>query len=238
MKAVLIEEGHKHILQRFCLTLPQFQKAYRELTLQPPTDHWQTGIIERPHKPAIRLNYCLAYVGDDSWITFFKDLSSQTVPVMIDRERIFALLVETSPKYNPKYYYLYIPSLPVSPTRESIKQDLLITMGCRAGCMDCDKQISLPVGVMGEYTLSDFVSAMVYAYMTTELEAEFGFDDYIENLLMVKFPFSDTESTMDNNKHLHHKHVSKKHVFKKFISIWNRYRKSYRQKSKSPSCDS
>lgn len=65
-----------------------------------------------------------------------------------------------------------------------IRENLLVTMGVRAGVMDVRGYIDLPTGVEGEAELAAFVSESVTNYMKTD---DVCFDEYIETVLTQQY---------------------------------------------------
>lgn len=70
-----------------------------------------------------------------------------------------------------------------------IRENLLITMACRAAYMDCNGVIVLPSGSVGEDMLAEFISEMVdkYIAMTRDDGLDIIFDEYIETSLINAF---------------------------------------------------
>lgn len=66
-----------------------------------------------------------------------------------------------------------------------IRENMLVTMGVRAGCMEALGHIVLPDGSNGEDAVARFVSETVTNYTNTE--ADIGFDEYIEAALTEKY---------------------------------------------------
>lgn len=63
--------------------------------------------------------------------------------------------------------------------------NLLVTAGCRAGCMNAAGMIELPSGVDGEDELAKFCVKAVSEWMDSRDES---FDLYIEQALAEEFP--------------------------------------------------
>ena len=67
----------------------------------------------------------------------------------------------------------------------SIRENMLVTMGARAGSMECLGYISLPAGSAGEDQLAAFACETVTGYL--ESDGDVGFDEYIEVALTEKY---------------------------------------------------
>lgn len=67
----------------------------------------------------------------------------------------------------------------------STRDNLLVTMGARAGGMERIGCIKLPDGVIGEYELAKFVVNKVDNYIENEIDE--SFDCYIEEALMKEY---------------------------------------------------
>lgn len=66
-----------------------------------------------------------------------------------------------------------------------IRDIMLVTMGCRAGTMECSGIINLPSGVEGEDELAAFVCQQVDAFLNKEQDE--SFDCFIEDALARKY---------------------------------------------------
>lgn len=75
-----------------------------------------------------------------------------------------------------------------------IRENLLITMGVRAGCMDVHGYITLPEGSTGEDAVATFVSETVTSYLQNK--EDINFDEYIETALVKKYGKGDCELCM------------------------------------------
>lgn len=69
----------------------------------------------------------------------------------------------------------------------SIRDNMLVTFGCRAGVMDALGHISLPDGCAGEDELAKVGAETVDAYIREEPDFT-SFDEYIEVALVRAFP--------------------------------------------------
>ena len=67
----------------------------------------------------------------------------------------------------------------------SIRENMLVTMGARAGSMECLGYITLPAGAAGEDKLAAFVCETVTDYLNSD--GDVGFDEYIETALTKKY---------------------------------------------------
>jgi len=67
----------------------------------------------------------------------------------------------------------------------SVRTNMLVTMGVRAGCMEAAGCIELPAGSAGEDAVAVFVASKVDTYRSTV--DDMGFDEYIERELMKKY---------------------------------------------------
>ena len=65
------------------------------------------------------------------------------------------------------------------------RDNLLVTIGCRAGEMHCLGYIELPAGADGEDTLAAFATKLADEYMRSELDL--SFDEFIESALEKRF---------------------------------------------------
>ena len=66
----------------------------------------------------------------------------------------------------------------------SLRDNLLVTAGARAGYMDMQGYIDLPTGSAGEDELAEFIVELVDDYIRYECES---FDRYIESALYGKY---------------------------------------------------
>ena len=80
---------------------------------------------------------------------------------------------------------IVISDSPIEPTKASLRENLLVTFGSRAGYMDSSGIINLPEGSHGEDILADYAVGVVERYMTKC--DDISFDEYIETALMEKF---------------------------------------------------
>lgn len=69
----------------------------------------------------------------------------------------------------------------MSSKKAELRDNLLVTIGCRAGHMECLGFISIPSGVDGEDKLARFASRVVDRFI--EDEFDMSFDEYIESAL-------------------------------------------------------
>lgn len=70
-------------------------------------------------------------------------------------------------------------------SKNETRDDLMVTMGTRAGYMECAGEILLPEGVNGEFAFSKFVAEKVDYYIDEEIDE--SFDLYIEEELIRKY---------------------------------------------------
>lgn len=68
--------------------------------------------------------------------------------------------------------------------KTTLRENLLVTFGCRAGAMDALGHIALPSGSAGEDALADFANYIVTLYMEQD---EIGFDEFIETALLTRY---------------------------------------------------
>ena len=69
-----------------------------------------------------------------------------------------------------------------------LRDNLLVTMACRAAYMDNNGVICLPSGSYGEDMIAEFVSEMVDRYIElSSSENDISFDGYIETSLITRF---------------------------------------------------
>jgi hypothetical protein len=69
--------------------------------------------------------------------------------------------------------------------RSDIRDNILVTAGCRAGYMDDNRDIELSPGVAGDDELATFVSTVVDKYINEKIDE--SFDLYIEEKLIERF---------------------------------------------------
>lgn len=69
-------------------------------------------------------------------------------------------------------------------TKATLRENLLVTIGCRAGAMDALGHITLPGGSAGEDMLANFAAHIVTLY---EEQCEIGFDEFIETALIARY---------------------------------------------------
>ena len=67
----------------------------------------------------------------------------------------------------------------------SIRENMLVTMGARAGSMEVLEYIALPEGSAGEDELAAFVCEVVTEYLKSD--GEVSFDEFIEVALTNKY---------------------------------------------------
>lgn len=68
--------------------------------------------------------------------------------------------------------------------KATLHENLLVTIGCRAGAMDALGHIHLPEFSRGEDDLANTAAYVVRLY---EEQDEIGFDEFIETALMAKY---------------------------------------------------
>jgi hypothetical protein len=71
--------------------------------------------------------------------------------------------------------------------KTTLRENLLVTMGVRAGSMEAAGHIRLPEGVLGEDEVADFVVRTVDAYLALPIDCDISFDEFIETALTEKW---------------------------------------------------
>ena len=75
----------------------------------------------------------------------------------------------------------------------TIRDNLLVTIGVRAGEMHCLDYINLPCGVNGEDDIGVFCAMVVDAWLDNiSLADEMGFDEWIETNLSKQYGHDET----------------------------------------------
>lgn len=73
-----------------------------------------------------------------------------------------------------------------TPSPSHLRDNLLVTIGSRAACMDAAGYITLPAGSRREDVLARFAGDLADAWLGRE--ADMSFDEYIETALAARFP--------------------------------------------------
>lgn len=71
--------------------------------------------------------------------------------------------------------------------RHNIRDNLLVTFGCRAGSMEAAGYITLPEGSRGEDDLAIYAEDTIRSYMSIPEDTDANFDEYIEGALLARY---------------------------------------------------
>lgn len=71
-----------------------------------------------------------------------------------------------------------------------LRDNLLVTAGVRAGCMDMSEHINLPTTVEGEHEVALYISREVDYYLASDRRG--NFDEFIEKSLIRRFGVENT----------------------------------------------
>lgn len=71
--------------------------------------------------------------------------------------------------------------------RHNLRDNLLVTFGCRAGSMEAAGHITLPEGACGEDDLALYAEKTISSYMALSIDADVSFDEYIEGALLARY---------------------------------------------------
>lgn len=66
-----------------------------------------------------------------------------------------------------------------------LRNNLLVTAGVRAGCMDMSEHINLPTTIEGEHEVALYISRKVDYYLASDRRE--NFDEFIEKCLIRRF---------------------------------------------------
>ena len=75
-----------------------------------------------------------------------------------------------------------------------LRDDLLVTAGVRAGCMEYSESIKLPSGLEGEAGVANYISREVDYYIASDDRG--NFDEFIEESLLARYGIEPEESNV------------------------------------------